>query len=188
MSHEIYHTSAMILSVRNMRESNRLLILYTKDFGLIYVNAQSIREERAKMRFHAQSLSLVGVDLVMGRDMWKLVGMHEKVSSLAHVTSPWYLVLDNLSSLLARLCTGEEANLDIWEDIAWLYDHLHEDFPFDLLEIYVSLRLLFFLGYGEGDELLHGKPGFAKEEQGYIQEHRQTLIQKINEGIQSSQL
>lgn len=188
MSHEIYQSTAMILMARNMRESNKLFALYTERFGLLYVSAQSIREMRAKMRFHAHPLSLVEVDLVQGRDMWKLVGIHENVSSLTFATDPWYTFLDNMSSLVLRLCTGEEAHPDIWKDIVWLYQQDPETYDLELLEVYITIRLLYFLGYWEGDLLLLEDDSFSQEQQAYIQNKRSSLIQKINHGLQASQL
>ena len=65
-----------------MRESNKLVVLYTREFGLIYASTQSIRELKSKMRFHTNALSLVDVDVIRGRDIWKITGIHENISSL----------------------------------------------------------------------------------------------------------
>src|SRR5690606_33112169 len=99
MSHAIYQTPALILKTKNMREANKLIILYTRQFGLLFVSSQSIRVLSSKMRFHTSSLSLVDVDLVEGRDIWKLTGIHENISALTLAGTSWY----DLSSNIARV-------------------------------------------------------------------------------------
>jgi len=43
MSHAIYQTKAVILSSKNMRESNKLLVFLTEKFGLIIITRIEIK-------------------------------------------------------------------------------------------------------------------------------------------------
>lgn len=197
MPHAIYQTPAFVLKTTNMRESNKLAMLYTRDFGLIYVSAQSIREERSKLKAHLHAHSLVSVDVVRGRDIWRLTGIHEEQSSLQLSSSPWYPLLDRYATSLLRLCPGEEANEELWQDIAKLfaliaqYQH-NKTLSKPLIshiEIILMARALDHLGYWSGKEpVIESQEIYNQELANYVQGHKQSLIKNINQGLQRSQL
>ena len=200
MSHAIYQTPAMILQTSSMRESNKLAVLYTRDFGLIYVAAQSIREAKSKMKAHLHTCSLASVDLVRGRDIWRLTGIHEDLSSLSFAGTKWFALLDRYSSSLKRLCPGEEPNFDLWDDISELYEYIREDLSqphkkifskedVAIIEIVLMARSLNHLGYWSGDELpLTSKHIYSSEIIDYVSTHKSLMFKKINEGLRRSQL
>ena len=45
-----YQTEAIVLANREMGENDRVLALYTKDFGLVKARASAIRSEKSKAR------------------------------------------------------------------------------------------------------------------------------------------
>jgi recombinational DNA repair protein (RecF pathway) len=191
VSHAIHHTKAIVLGIKNLKEAHRMAILYTQDFGLMYVHAQSIRKHEAKMRYHLQFLSMVHVDLVQGRDIWRLTGIHEDTSSLSFVETPWYGFLDRVATILYRLCQGEESNDELWEEIIYIYSLIQEKHEYqESYEIIVVVRVLSALGYWSGDELLvHDKnPYHNNELVEYVVEHRKNLVSKINLSLKQSQL
>ncbi|MCA9351950.1 recombination protein O N-terminal domain-containing protein [Patescibacteria group bacterium] len=189
MSHAIYQTRALILKTKNMRESNKLLVLYTERFGLIYVSTQSVRDLKSKMRFHTNTLSLVTVDVVQGRDIWKLTGIHEEYSSITLAGTAWYELLTRMASLIIRFSSGEESNTDVWHDIVRLYDHISVEEPNESIELIFVTRFLYALGYWEGSEpwLLTEYP-FSPDMYTQVTESRPLIIKKINGAIQNSQL
>ncbi len=194
MSHAIYQTPAIILKTKNMRESNKLIILYTERFGLIYASTQSIRELKSKMRFHTNTLSLVTVDLVRGRDIWKITGIHEEHSSLQFAGTSWYELADTVSGVLLRLCNGEEAHEKLWQDIRALYALIkkHQEGTsesHDVIEIIMLGRTLYHLGYWEGEEQsIHSTVPFNPENYQEVVGNKKIFVQKINQGINRSQL
>ena len=177
-----------------MRESNRLLVLYTEAFGLVYVSAQSIREIKSKMRFHTSRLSLVTVDLVEGRDVWRLTGIHEEVSSMTFADSPWCPMLDRIASVVFRLCRGEEANESLWNDLGFLYDLVNQDELFeqtmlDELEIAIVARILYHVGYWSGEEeVITSDSADILNHLEEVSQKRASFIKSINQGIEASQL
>lgn len=194
MSHAIYQTPALILMTKNMREANKLLVLYTREFGLIYVASQSIRVMNSKMRFHTNALSLVDVDIVQGKDIWKLTGIHEQVSSLSFAGSRWYELCSNISSVIMRLCKGEESNPALYNDIYSLYEHLqtHKEPSINerkILEIIIVVRILYHLGYWQGDEsITHALNIFDPQIPEYIHTHRRKILIGIHKAFEESQL
>lgn len=190
MSHAIHKTRGFILKTKNMRESNKLVYLYTRDFGLIYANLQSVRELQAKMRSHAQTLSLVDVDVVQGRDIWKITGMHEYIPSLPFVGTGWYGFFDTIALLLIRLCTGEEIHEGLWSEIEALFElkESDRDINFETLEILIVTRILYFLGYWQGNESWVYVSGYDQSFFDDISAKKPMLVQKINQSLADSQL
>ena len=193
MSHAIYQTPAFILKTKNMRESNKLVFLYTQKFGLVYASIQSVRELKSKMRSHTTKLSLVDVDLVRGRDIWRLTGIHENIASLSFVETPWYTLFDKLALLLQRLCVGEESNTALWDDIADLFleyqKNKTETKNIALFEIIIITRVLYQLGYWYDEEdLVQSSYPYTTEILAFVDHNKKKLIHKINQGIQDSQL
>jgi len=192
MSHAIYQTPALILGTIAMRESNKLAILYTEDFGLIYVAVQSVRAASSKMKSHLQTYSLVDVDLVRGRDIWRLTGIHEKLSSLSYVHTQWYPFIEKVSSMVQRLCPGEEVNHELWSDIEQLFRLVTEDrdhVDVLLLEIIFIARLLNNLGYWSGNEIVvTSEILYSPEVVSYVSLQKREVIKRINRGLEISQL
>lgn len=190
MSHAIYQTKAIILKTKNMRESNKLLVLYTEKFGLIYCVMQSVRELKSKMRYHVNRYSLIEVDLVQGRDIWRITGMHEEISSLGFAGGLWFDLIANFSQLISRLSDGEQSDDVIWENIQYLYnnfENINESNQF-YYEIIFSVRLLDTLGYWEGDELFLKTIEYDQEYFDYIQKNKNYLVSIINQRIGDTQL
>lgn len=192
MSHAIYQTPALILSTTAMRESNKLIVLYTRDFGLVYVAAQSIREQSSKMKAHIQTYSLVDVDLVQGKDIWRLTGVHERYSSLKYVQTQWYPFMEKISLMVKRLCPGEEVNSGIWDDIYQLFELIfqeHTDIDESVLELVFLSRLLNHLGYWSGNEVtVSTEHMYSPDIFEYVSKHKSQIIKNINRGLERSQL
>lgn len=177
-----------------MREANKLLLVYSREFGLVYLSAQSIRALGSKMRFHAHILSLVDLDMVQGRDIWKLTGIHENISSLKFIGTSWYKLCSNVSRVIMRLCKGEEPNLALWNDMAVLYEYaqqhpessaVNEKF----LEIILVVRILYHLGYWQGDDEITKAPDiFSPTLSTYTETNRFRLIKGIHDAFRESQL
>lgn len=194
MSHAIYQTKAIILKTKNMRESNKLLVLYTERFGVIYAAMQSVRELKSKMKYHSNTLSLVTVDLVRGRDIWRITGIHEQYSSLVFAVQESYPLLHRFAVLLLRLCRGEDAHQQVWDDILALYTYTQENETlntetFAALEIIFVARLLYFLGYWDSEEsfIITENP-CDTELFSIVLNNKKKYIQRINQGIVDSQL
>ncbi|MCI5051299.1 MAG: recombination protein O N-terminal domain-containing protein [Candidatus Pacebacteria bacterium] len=191
MSHAIYQTDAVILKTKNMRESNKLIVLYTQKFGLIYCSLQSVRELKSKMRFHTNLYSLVTVDLVQGRDIWRVTGIHENTSSLSFTESHWFSILAKFSSLINRLCSGEEPHEEIWQNIEYLFDHYDQitENNTEFIEIIFTIRILSSLGYWEGNEpFLESIEYFNNVFFMFITKNKKKLIAKINQRLSDTQL
>lgn len=190
MAHAIYQTQAIILRVKNMRESNKLVTLYTERFGLIYASLQSVRSLSSKMRFHTNIHSLVTVDLVEGRDVWRITGVHEQISTFSFIESSWYPLIVRLSSIILRLCRGQEAEQALWQDIQDLYS-LFTQQPKRVSETEVAfiLRMLNVLGYwDDSTQVLLTGDLYSAILHPDLANNKSILIKSINTRLQETDL
>ncbi len=191
MSHAIYQTPAFILKTKNMRESNKLVFLYTQKFGLLYASMQSVRKLQSKMRYHVHPYSLVDVDLVSGRNIWRITGIHENISSFLFAETPWYRLLSLVSETLLRLCRGEEKNELLWNEIVIFFENIKDEYEIFIMEYeyIIMIRILYTLGYwNDEDIILKTKNPYQKNFFKYVHEHKIEYIKKINQSLHDSQL
>ena len=191
MSHAIYQTPAWVLKTRNREEANKLIWLYTRDFGLVYTTAQSIRVAGAKMKSHIHHLSFVDTDIVRGKDIWRLVGAHELHSGMSLVGTPWYAFFERIAQVLIRLCVDQEPHPDLWELLLELrtgVDSYHVN-DLELFEIFIMTRILSLLGYYDLPEALDSENTLMTPDiRAYTSKNKRALIAGINEAFVASQL
>ena len=70
--HHMYHTEGIILGSRNYDEAGKYYSIFTRDLGMIQASAQGVRKMSSKLRFILQDYSYVKVDLVKGKDFWRV--------------------------------------------------------------------------------------------------------------------
>lgn len=193
--HHIYHTQGFVLSSRNVGEANKIIIIYTKELGLIRAVAQGIRLHKSKLRFTLQDFSYVNVDLVKGRDIWRVTSAkHISSFPLARSNMASVILISRVSKLLERLCGDEVANEDIFNDFIqalYLLDDTNILPPYrEALELHLVLRVMNSLGYiGDSDILakyLSSSFDIGKTE--ILLKERQSIILHINKALNESQL
>jgi len=193
--HHIYHTHGLILSSRNIGEANKMLTIYTREMGLVRASAQGIRLHKSKLRFSLQDFSYANIDLVRGRDIWRVTSA-ANISTFPYARSsrPSILLIARISALIERLCDGEEANEDIFDDfIQALY--LLDDTNISLssreaLELHLVLRIMNTLGYiGESTMLeQYLSSSFDETKITSLLKERQSIVAHINRALNESHL
>jgi len=157
VSHHIYQTEGIVLGSFNVGESNRFLYIFTKDLGLLGASAQGVRELKSKLQFSLQDFSYSMVDLVRGKEVWRVTNageIHNLKSLIKNDGKKKALV--NITSLLKRLCIGEGVHEGMFEDVSSGFLFLKkESFTTEELrffEIILVLKILNYLGYWGDDE------------------------------------
>jgi len=193
--HHIHHTEAFILGSRHKGEDSKILILYTRELGLVYAHAQGIRKLSSKLRFILQDFARVNVDLVRGKEIWR-VTTASPIDSYRHVLSARQSekILARIMSLLIRLVAGEDASEEVFQTLVRTYALLEvqgqsaEDYR--ALELLCVARILVALGY-----LSRATPGVGHESpdtnmpgefNDIAYQHR--LIRDINQALAATQL
>ena len=193
--HHIYHTNGFILSSRNVGEANKILTIYTREMGLIRATVQGVRFHKSKLRFALQDFYYAKIDLVRGKDIWRVTSATNVDSfPLARGDKQSILLIARVSKLLERLCGGEEANGKIFNDlIQALYllddDNISKESR-EALELHLVLRIMDSLGYiGESTMLAdYLVSDFNNDLTKNLLRERQSIIAHINKAINESQL
>ncbi len=194
-AHHIHHTHGLIISSRNTGEANKMLTIYTRELGLVRAVVQGIRLQRSKLRYSLQDFSYANVDLVQGRDIWRVTSA-STISSFpfARVEKTSLLLIARTGSLLERLCQGEEANEKIFDDVVQAF-YLLDDPELSnesriALELHLVLRILNQLGYIGDSETISDYLGenFDTEKTQSLLASRSSIISHINKALRESQL
>jgi len=193
--HHIYHTHGFILGSRNIGEANKMLSIYTREMGLIKTTVQGVRLHKSKLRFSLQDFSYTKIDLVRGRDIWRITSASNMNSfPYARTNKGSLLLIARISKLLERLCVGESPNEDIFNDfIQALYlldDENISSSSQEALELHLVLRIMHSLGY-IGDSFILSKylsSSFSIEKTDILLKERRSIISHINKALNESQL
>jgi DNA repair protein RecO len=195
MSHHIYHTRGIILGSTATGESNRFYKIFTNELGLIGGTAQSVREGKSKLKYTLQEYSLVTVDLVRGKEVWRIIsaGPWRPLDAIKE-NDVGRRLLARFCLLLSRLLQGEGRDEALFEEIVRVADSLeNQHVPSDLelaFETLAALRVLVHLGYIDPSpyqEFL-GPNAYTQESLEKFEKVRTGIIPKINDALHASHL
>ena len=192
--HHIYHTEGLILGSKNYGEAGKYYSIFTRDLGMIHASAQGVRKISSKLRFVLTDYSYIKLDLVRGKDFWRLTSA-SKTNELENISKnpETFKIFANISRLLQRLLAGEDANVGLFNDLLRGFSILEKAKTAEELhniEAVIVLRVLDNLGYIGDDEVLKNivKSPF---EEGLIFEvgkSRLKILSHINKALGETQL
>lgn len=148
-----YQTEALILGSRARGEADKVIALYTKDFGFLRARARAVRAETSKMRYALQNYSHARVGLVRGAGGWRIAGAHAIRGAGGWPSS--VAVFARIARLVMRLVAGEERNPYLYDALAEAHHALLSHDALSRLqlprlaavELLCAARVLFALGY-----------------------------------------
>lgn len=154
MSHHIYHTRGLILGSVPTRESNKYYRIFTEELGLVGATAQAVRKLSSKLRYTLQDFSWINVDLVHGREVWRITSaVPEDVASThrGEIFPENRVLLARVCALVARLVHGEEQNNFLFNELSNITEFLRKEcvapFLHASFETLATMRILSYLGY-----------------------------------------
>ena len=191
--YHIHHTEGLILGSNNYGEAGKYYAVFTRDLGMIYASAQGVRKMSSKLRFILQDFSYVKIDLVRGKDFWRITSA-SKTNKLENLTQPGiFEVYIKITKLLKRLLAGEEANLDLFIDLLKGLSILEKAENLEDIanaEILIVLRVLHNLGYIGGEENVQDliKSPFEEELLPKISKNKGKILKEINRVLKETHL
>ena len=124
MNQQPYVTEALILSVRDMGEADRLVVLFSRELGKISAAAYGARRTRSRLAGAVQGYALVEVSLLPGRNL-ESIGQCEVKRSFSELRED--LTLMTYAAFLTELVS------ELWPE------HSPEPSAFDVLKGALSL-------------------------------------------------
>ena len=192
--HHIYHTEGIILGSRDFGEAGKHYAIFTEKLGMIHARATGVRKLSSKLRFILQDFACVNVDLVQGRNFWRVTSA-SKTGKLERLPKqPEMLrVFGNIAALLERLLAAAEPNKKLFMDLMQGLSMLEKsETREDLrnIEAIVVLRALADLGYIGGDETMDTFVNSPLEEDLVykVSPARGEILRHINQALRASHL
>lgn len=150
MSYKTYTTEAIVCGSRVNNTSDKSFLLFTRDAGMLWATARSVREERSKQRFALQDFSLMKVSLVRGKSGWRVGSAESEINFFTRSgDKDRRASVTRVIRLLRQFLHGEVSHSDLFADTKEALLRMSSAEADDverLLGIY-TLRLLHRLGY-----------------------------------------
>lgn len=150
MSYKTYTTEAIVCGSRANNTSDKSFLLFTRDAGMLWASAKSVREERSKQRFALQEFSLVRVSLVRGKSGWRVGSAESERNYFTDSSSKEArAVVTGVIKLLRQFLHGEMTHAGVFEDTkaALLASGLLPAAEVNRVVDLFAFRLLYRLGY-----------------------------------------
>lgn len=147
MAYEKYVTDALVCGSVARGAADRRYLLFTREAGMLWASAQSVREERSKHRYALQDFSRARVALIQGKQGWRVTGSES-------LENPYFNAADrrvrgyvrHIILTLRRYVHGEEAQPNLYDEVVTALA-LSSTHAIDQLEVLVTARMLHQLGY-----------------------------------------
>jgi recombinational DNA repair protein (RecF pathway) len=128
MAYVTYTTEAIVCGTYDRNTTDRSYRLFTRELGMLYADARSVRKEVSKQRQALQDFSHIKVSLVKGRAGWKIGSVSELknyYSGATNQASRGSVV--KLVRLLRRFLAGEETHEVLFDDCIAALDFFAAD-------------------------------------------------------------
>lgn len=149
MSYKTYTTEALVCGSTESNTSDKSFLLFTRDAGMLFASARSVREERSKQRFALQDFSLIRVSLVKGKSGWRIGSVESQGNPFLSAHSRKGRGHVNfIVSQLRRYVHGETEFPTVFEDVYTLLSLSKEqEAHWAVFQTLFLVRLLAELGY-----------------------------------------
>lgn len=152
MSYTTYITEAIVCGGEDTNTADRSFLLFTREAGMLYASAKSVRREESKHRYALQECSHARVTLVRGKGGWRVTGAEPIANFYALAeTREARAFLRNTLLLLRRVLRGEVPHPEIFDDVIEAVRASGGIEP-RALESVLTLRTLHTLGYVPPDK------------------------------------
>jgi recombinational DNA repair protein (RecF pathway) len=149
MSYVTYTTEALVCGSFEQNTSDKSFLLFTRDNGMLFATAKSVREEVSKQRMALMAFSRIRVSLVKGKTGWR-VGSVESIkndfSGAPDRETRVSVVL--LYRLLRRFIRGEEVSTELYDFVVEALGVVSQPQPNRaVLDLFIQIKILSMLGY-----------------------------------------
>jgi len=192
--HHIHHTTAFILGHVDTKEHDRFIVLFTKELGVVRATVRGIRKLSSRLRYALQDFSHARVDLVQGREVWRITSATRLEEHIFHKQGQ-LVAFAKVLELIRRLIQGEESTptvftiLEQFIDFCTANENLSKEELLGL-EYITVLKILNELGYVAPEGIvtvyLLADISVEKVNEAYID--RNQILSLINKTLGETQL
>ena len=162
MANGLYQAEGIILNSLDQGEADKVLTVFTKEFGMMRLFARGTRRVTSKLNKFLNLFSYGRFGFVSGKDSWHLVDAED----LMHLEGIFKPEFGRISNFIERFCPGEGQEPGMWKAF-W-------DFIKSGDEVLFYAEALCALGYLDEEEIQKSS--------------REDLTKLISHAIASSQL
>lgn len=120
--HKTYKTEAIILHRKTLKDADRLILCYSKDFGKLKLVAKGARKSKSKMAGSLEPFSLVNVVIAKGKSLDILISVKSiKYKNPRELSQSELRFLFIVSEILDMMAMENESDVG-------LYNHIKEVF------------------------------------------------------------
>jgi DNA repair protein RecO (recombination protein O) len=186
--HRVFATEGIVLSKRTAGEANTLVSILTHELGLVRASARSAREDRSKLRYGLEALTVARYSLVRGKHDWKITGVENVSHTLAKGERDRRVRSGKTAKLLLRLIHGEERVPALYTTVVeglTAIGQAQSAADAEALETVLVLRVLAHLGYLPHTEALRQfiSGEYSMELSAQALKSRSLLVRTINESL-----
>lgn len=179
---------------RNFGDSGKYFYIFTRELGMVVASASGIRKLTSRLRFILQDYSYIKVDLVRGKDFWRVTSA-SKTEALENFSKnrKAVRVFFNIARLLRRLLPGEGANESLFHDLLAgmsVLEKSEDEGALANVEVVLVLRVLNNLGYIGQNATLQTflESPFLEELLPKVGESRTKILGEINKALKETHL
>jgi len=197
MSYHVYTTEGYILKGVPNGEADKFYYIFTRDLGLIFANAKSVRKIESKLSPSLQDFSVGTYSFIKGKSQWKIThaSTDQNYFEVFRNDKNKMAVCSRIFSILPLCITGEEIHVPLFSAVHKAFTYLQNvkltTEEIFLFECIVMLRIQFHLGYvvrsPEFNEILNDDTWNSTL---FIDADKQKkrMVQEINRALKESHL
>ena len=152
----LYKTSGIIIKRINLGEFDRLITVYTQDFGKLVIKGKAVRKNQAKLKGHLELFLFSNLMIAPGKG-FDIITSAETIKSFPYLhknISSLYIAI-YFSEILDKLIDGPEKDENLWQLILSSFEDLNKkDIDTKLIINNFENKLLQILGYGQQKDFI----------------------------------
>ena len=181
MSYVTYTTEALVCGSFERNTSDKSFMLFTREAGMLFATARSVREEVSKQRQALQDFSRIRVSLIKGKTGWRVgsVESFQNDFSKAEDREVRGSVVAYYR-LLRRFIKGEEPFTDLYDFSIKALDRMGANVADrKLLDLFVQIQVLQMLGYVDESSIPKSLKGVSLADLNEIQDEKTMAILEV---------
>jgi DNA repair protein RecO (recombination protein O) len=152
-----YSSHAIVLSRKNYSDTDRILVLYTKDYGKVTVIAKGVRKPKSRKRGHIEIFSNIKIAAAKGRGELDILTEVETIDSYMEIrkslkkTSVAYFIVE----VVNKLTVESEENREFFDLIIQYLNSFKHKTSLKKLRYSFIFKSLVLLGYWPIGKKMH---------------------------------